>query len=584
MHKTLFCDHYGSIQVTLNRGIPIEILKKDFDVIENFQRDIYENVFHFTESMEPFSSFSCDYYAVLVCDDERTIDFESMLTVSKDFNKLYRSDLSSVKTLTTLSDATDHQVLVTPKHTLPKVSVPLRVGGESTKSVRDPFPDQSKALTYQDYFNAKDNVNIIDNDVIIPVKHLKMQLNSINYIDYKTRKKSRSKPIELPQSLCCLYPLSYCLWRALCVIPSLMHKVEQYTAAQRFLAGLKESSADNLQLSFTKMCLGQSGVEVEYDESVLEKVQCALVAASALEDQDNEIFEFYGDSVLKYAVNVNLFLDKPYFNEHSLNFFKSQLVNNELLYKVGTARHLRDYLFYEKFEPSNYKAYLTASRCGSSADNDKHNNLKRISDVVESLIGALFTLDHGNLYWLALLHWYGFRLEKFEQFLRAKQFSPPVALELAEDFLPSYLTSDLPALVNRLGYQFKNRLLLVQALCHSSFPRRLNQWTDSNQRLEFIGDAVLEVIITSEILRCNEVFSKKYDQGQMSDIRSVLVCTHTLAVVATRCNLHKHLKVLDLGTIRLIDKFVEQVGTMENDMHPFMKVCLIETYIFFSLQ
>jgi len=571
----MFCDHYGSIQVTLNDGIPIEIFKKDFDVVNNFQKDVYEKVYSFTDVYEQFGSFSCDYYVVLVRDDGRTLDVESMLKVCRDFAKLYRSDFSSVETLS--SSSSGCEVLVTPKHTLPKISVPLRVAGESTKSVQDSFPDQSKALTYQDYFNGKDNVNILDDEVIIPVKHLKRQLNSVNKVDFKMRKKSRSKPIELPQSLCCLYPLSYCLWRAVCVIPSLLYIVKQYTTAQRFLNELKETEK-YLPMFFGGLRLGENDEKDKYYHQLqLEKVKCALVASSALEDQDNEVLEFYGDSVLKYVINVSLFLEQPYFNEHSLNFFKSQLVNNELLYKIGMTRSLGDYLFSKKFDPSNYKAYLIAA---GYTDNNSHTS-KQISDVVESLIGALFTLNPLNplnYYWLALLRSYGFRVQKFDEFLCTKQFNPPATLELEEHFLvtntiPSYLTSDIPILENHLGYCFKNRLLLVQALCHCSFPRRLNQWSNSNQRLEFIGDAVLEVIISSEVLHRNELNSKKYDQGQMSDIRSALVCTHTLAVLAIRCNLHKHLKVLDLETVRLIDEFVEQIVSMKSGMDPFRKVC-----------
>ena len=73
------------------------------------------------------------------------------------------------------------------------------------------------------------------------------------------------------------------------------------------------------------------------------------------------------------------------------------------------------------------------------------------------------------------------------------------------------------------GYQFKRRELLEQALTHRSFSRSAN-----NERLEFLGDSVLNLIISNFIYRRFESAS----EGRLSRIRASLVKQDTLAMVA----------------------------------------------------
>ena len=78
----------------------------------------------------------------------------------------------------------------------------------------------------------------------------------------------------------------------------------------------------------------------------------------------------------------------------------------------------------------------------------------------------------------------------------------------------------------KIGYQFQNVELLQQALTHSSYAneRHLGKHTD-NERLEFLGDAVLE-IITSEFLFHTY---PDYPEGELTRLRASMVCEPTLA-------------------------------------------------------
>ena len=87
-----------------------------------------------------------------------------------------------------------------------------------------------------------------------------------------------------------------------------------------------------------------------------------------------------------------------------------------------------------------------------------------------------------------------------------------------------------------VGYQFKNVTLLEQALSHSS---AVSQRQESNERLEFLGDAVLGFVI------CFETFSlyPDYEEGDMTKIKSAVVSRRVCAEVADELDLGRILRV-----------------------------------------
>ena len=89
-----------------------------------------------------------------------------------------------------------------------------------------------------------------------------------------------------------------------------------------------------------------------------------------------------------------------------------------------------------------------------------------------------------------------------------------------------------------IGIEFKDKNLLKQALTHRSYiNENKSLGLEHNERLEFLGDAVLELVITdflfSEYQRMNE--------GEMTSIRSALVNADTCALVATKLEVNDHL-------------------------------------------
>ena len=104
---------------------------------------------------------------------------------------------------------------------------------------------------------------------------------------------------------------------------------------------------------------------------------------------------------------------------------------------------------------------------------------------------------------------------------------------------------------NTIGYNFQSEGLLRQALTHSSYAneKHMKKLSD-NERLEFLGDAVLE-LVSSDFLYKNY---QKLPEGELTKLRASIVCEPTLALCA---------KELHLGEYLLLGKGEDQTGGRE---------------------
>src|SRR5438132_13234031 len=102
-------------------------------------------------------------------------------------------------------------------------------------------------------------------------------------------------------------------------------------------------------------------------------------------------------------------------------------------------------------------------------------------------------------------------------------------------------------LEERIGYKFRNSLFLAEALTHPSLGHEMQQHRFDNQRLEFLGDAILQLVITEHL------YGKFHaePEGQLTKLRSRLVSRDTLK---------KHALALDLGHYLLMGRGEEASG------------------------
>ncbi len=89
-------------------------------------------------------------------------------------------------------------------------------------------------------------------------------------------------------------------------------------------------------------------------------------------------------------------------------------------------------------------------------------------------------------------------------------------------------------LSRRIGYSFQNETLLAHAMTHSTFSNEQGKDKGaSNERLEFLGDAVLEVCSSDFLYHAYP----QMEEGELSKLRASIVCEPTLAIVARQLNI-----------------------------------------------
>lgn len=95
---------------------------------------------------------------------------------------------------------------------------------------------------------------------------------------------------------------------------------------------------------------------------------------------------------------------------------------------------------------------------------------------------------------------------------------------------------DFSKLEKTLGIKFKNQDLLIQALTHRSYLNENPSFKKHNERLEFLGDAVLELVVTDYLFQ-------KYQkpEGDLTNLRAALVNSKMLSTVAKELHLGDYL-------------------------------------------
>lgn len=115
------------------------------------------------------------------------------------------------------------------------------------------------------------------------------------------------------------------------------------------------------------------------------------------------------------------------------------------------------------------------------------------------------------------------------------------------------LEKELDNLENEIGYRFKDKSLLKQALTHSSFSneQKIRKWKNY-ERIEFLGDAVLELV-------SSDYFYRTYPEeteGNLTKMRAAAVCEQALAITARQ---------LKLGSYMIFGKGEEANGGRERE-------------------
>lgn len=228
--------------------------------------------------------------------------------------------------------------------------------------------------------------------------------------------------------------------------------------------------------------------------SDLQLVKEAISARSASEPVNYERLEFLGDSILKFCACMRAAAEKPDYPEGYLSYWRDRLVSNSRLYKAALEFGLPRFILTKPFTGQKWRPlYLDeVLQQGDVATPEKRKlSTKTLADVVEALIGASY-VDGGLSKAVTCISkfvpegsWTSVDADRESLFARVPDGEP--------------LPPPLEPLEKLIGYTFQKKALLMEALTHASYAADFG--TRSLERLEFIGDAVLDNIIVTKLFR-----------------------------------------------------------------------------------
>ncbi|MCO5573907.1 hypothetical protein L7F22_027682 [Adiantum nelumboides] len=370
--------------------------------------------------------------------------------------------------------------------------------------------------------------------------------------------------VELPPEICSIVCCGFYddLVNAAVILPSVMHQIESILVANQFHMLLSSKFAEGSLVSVKK---------------VLE----ATTTQKCLSCFSLERLELLGDSFLKYAISCNLFLVHEEADEGFLSIQRTKKVCNATLFTLGKNIGLIGYIHDSIFDPKHWVAACYPSKVAcdinkledlhgkSSKDieeghhfvvcNKRHRWMQRktVADAVEALIGA-YLEDGGENAALAFMKFVGMDVVVDTLQIARVQSLSKINLSLLKNI-------DIEAIESLLSYSFRYKGLLIEAFTHASFSNHLGK---CYQRLEFLGDSVLDFLITQHLYR----EFKNSKPGELTDLRSTIVSNESFARIVVERELYSHLIENSVELSRCIKEFITlqygRAGDWEGDKCP----------------
>lgn len=279
----------------------------------------------------------------------------------------------------------------------------------------------------------------------------------------------------------------------------------------------------------------------------------ALTSPSCDEPYNYEVLETLGDSFLKLAVSAHLFMQHPYGQEGLLSTKRSEIVCNQSLSELALKNDLDRYLAISTFTLQRFHLpgvpSSSPSPSSSSSPSPSPSWLREVADnvladCVEALIGACFVIGQTPAA-LHFMRWLGFDLRGLG--LLAHWGASPDGLSNTtgqQDHITSGRASFSSEVFEKmeavLGYSFRNRVLLQEAVTHMSYTMAT---TRSYQRLEFLGDAVLDFLVMRHIYGALQAAADAAEltPARLSDLRARMTNNELFARITIDHGLHAFL-------------------------------------------
>ena len=120
-------------------------------------------------------------------------------------------------------------------------------------------------------------------------------------------------------------------------------------------------------------------------------------------------------------------------------------------------------------------------------------------------------------------------------------------------------TAEFQTLEEALNYRFRDKSFLLQAFTHTSVPRDYNSVRCSYEQLEFLGDALLDFLVTRYLYMNHS----HMPPGELTDLRSAVVNNYSFAALAVQMGFPKHLRSLSPQLFNMVNKFTVKLKEKE---------------------
>lgn len=258
----------------------------------------------------------------------------------------------------------------------------------------------------------------------------------------------------------------------------------------------------------------------------------ALTLKSAHQETDLEALENIGDSYLKYLVSVIIHQELDG-NEGILTSVRSRLTSNKNFTYLARRMQLGTYAIDRPFTKDRLAHWL-GQELSPDEEKASMNRLrsKDLADMFESIVGS-YLVYQGQFEAVLALKWLGLHVLNDNTFAElsprrvAFPQAPSAFADEANDREYQSCRKRLSRVEKILNYQFKDPSYLVQAFTHASC---IKKCTRSYERLEFLGDAILDFLTTMTLDHSGLVKSP----GQMTASRSALVNNSAFARLALK--------------------------------------------------
>ncbi|PSN68956.1 P-loop containing nucleoside triphosphate hydrolase protein [Corynespora cassiicola Philippines] len=227
-----------------------------------------------------------------------------------------------------------------------------------------------------------------------------------------------------------------------------------------------------------------------FDSSHTPLLLRALTSSATGEEDNYQRLEFLGDCILKFISSVHLMAANLTWPESFLTGKKGKVVSNGFLARATMSAGLDKFVITKRFTGAKWTPRYAADILNSPGAEEKMmRSSKLIADVIESLIGASYVAGGFPKAFvcvqtlLPLEPWTPIFEANTTLYNAAPTDIAPANLAIAEELI---------------GHTFTKKMLLLEALTHASYSGPIANFC-SYERLEFLGDAILDYLISRRL-------------------------------------------------------------------------------------